>query len=106
MKRDTRKGSSVGDWNASLAEFSVTVYIPSTVREGLPDGGQLVVTEPVGTLGELTEALDRMLPGLAKELSSTLYTFAINDEVVLMGKWTRAIRSGDHIEVMPVFAGG
>ena len=60
-----------------MAEFSVTVFIPSTVREGLPEDGKLLVTDPVGTLGELTEALDKIVPGLAQELKSTLYTFAV-----------------------------
>lgn len=90
----------------SLADFSVTVQIPSTVREGLPNEGRFVLTDPVGTLGELTEALDKLVPGLAKELNSTIFTYAVNDEVVLVGKSTHPVRSGDHIEVMAIFAGG
>lgn len=90
----------------SSTEFRVEVFIPTTVRPGLPDGGRIVVEEPVADLGELTRALDRQVPGLGQELASTLYTFAVNDEIILKGKKTHPIRSGDRVEVMPIFAGG
>lgn len=92
--------------SSAESTFRVVVLVPSTVREGLPSEGRLVVEEPVGTLGELTEALDRMVPGLGEELRSSLYTFAVNDEVVLQGRESHPVRSGDRIEVMPIFAGG
>jgi len=90
----------------SSIEFRVEVRLPSTIRTGLPDGGLLVVEEPVSDLGGLTDALDRLVPGIGQELSSSLYTFAVNDQIILKGKRTHPIRSGDRVEVMPIFAGG
>ena len=58
------EGHPTGEFHRRLAsilgKFHVEVTIPSTVRDGLPEGGRVVVQEPVATLGELTRALDAM----------------------------------------------
>lgn len=92
--------------SSSADPFRVEVLLPPGVHDGVPPDGRLVVEEPVANLGELTEALERLHPGLGGALRSSLYTFAVNGEIVLRGKATRPVRSGDRIEVMPIFAGG
>jgi aldehyde:ferredoxin oxidoreductase len=96
------------DIRAALARvasgFAVTVKIPESVQ-ALPEGG-LLVTTPAKDLKELVKALDTMIPGLGEKLSDGVFTFAVNDEVILGGRDTHPIESGDVVEVMPIFSGG
>lgn len=82
----------------------ITVNFPAALY---PLSGQAVIVhEPVSTVGQLIQALDRLVPGIAKELDDPLYNFAINDEIVLHGVDARAVKDGDVVEVIPSMAGG
>jgi len=69
-------------------------------------GPSVIVRESVSTVGQLIQALDRLVPGLAKELDDPLYNIAINDEILLHSVDGRAVKDGDVIEVIPSMAGG
>jgi molybdopterin converting factor small subunit len=82
----------------------ITVNFPAALY---PLSGQSVmVREPVSTVGQLIQALDRLVPGIAKELDDPLYNFAINDEILLHKVDARAVKDGDIVEVIPSMAGG
>jgi len=82
----------------------ITVNFPAALY---PLSGQSVmIRESVSTVGQLIQALDRLVPGIAKELDDPLYNFAINDEILLHGVDARALKDGDVVEVIPSMAGG
>lgn len=82
----------------------ITVNFPAAL---CPLSGQsLIVSESVSTVGQLIQALDRLVPGIAKELDDPLYNIAINDEILLHGVAARAVKDGDVVEVIPSMAGG
>jgi molybdopterin converting factor small subunit len=66
----------------------------------------VAVRESVYTVGQLIQALDRLVPGLARELDDPLYNIAINDEILLHAVDARAVKDGDVVEVIPSMAGG
>jgi molybdopterin converting factor small subunit len=82
----------------------ITVNFPAALY---PLAGQSVaVHESVSTVGQLITALDRLVPGLAKELDDPLYNIAVNDEILLHAVDARAVKDGDVVEVIPSMAGG
>ena len=84
--------------------MAVTVNFPAALY---PLAGQsVIVRESVSTVGELIKALDRLSPGLAQELDDPLYNFAVNDELLLHGVESRAVKDGDIVEIIPSMAGG
>ena len=82
----------------------VTVNFPAALQP--LSGATLVVRESVHTVGQLVEALDRLVPGLAQELDDPLYNIAVNDELLLHNVDARAVKDGDVIEIIPSMAGG
>jgi molybdopterin converting factor small subunit len=83
---------------------AVTVNFPAALY---PLAGQsVIVRESVGTVGELIKALDRISPGIARELDDPLYNFAVNDEILLHSVESRAVKDGDIVEIIPSMAGG
>ena len=68
--------------------------------------GSIVVRESVSTVGQLIEALDRLTPGIARELDDPLYNIAVNDEILLHAVEARSVKDGDVVEVVPSMAGG
>jgi molybdopterin converting factor small subunit len=82
----------------------ITVNFPAALH-GLA-GPSMVVSEPVATIGQLIQALDRLKPGIARELDDPLYNFAVNDEILLHSVEARPVRDGDVVEVIPSLAGG
>jgi molybdopterin converting factor small subunit len=82
----------------------ITVNFPAALY---PLAGPTVsVRESVSTVGQLIQALDRLVPGIAKELDDPLYNIAINDEILLHAVDARAVKDGDVVEVIPSMAGG
>ena len=82
----------------------ITVNFPAALY---PLAGQtLSVRESVSTVGQLIQALDRLVPGIARELDDPLYNIAINDEILLHAVDARAVKDGDVVEVIPSMAGG
>ena len=82
----------------------ITVNFPAAFH---PLSGQsVIVHESVSTVGQLIQALDRVVPGIAKQLEDPLYNIASNDEILLHGVDGRAVEDGDVVEVIPSMAGG
>jgi molybdopterin converting factor small subunit len=84
--------------------MSVTVNFPASLSHFA--GQSVIVRESVANLGQLVEALDRLAPGLAKELDDPLYNFAINQEILLHSIDSRPVSDGDVVEIVPSMAGG
>jgi molybdopterin converting factor small subunit len=82
----------------------ITVNFPAALHPVA--GPSLVVREAVSTVGQLIQALDRQVPGLARELDDPLYNIAINDEILLHAVDARSVKDGDIVEVIPSMAGG
>lgn len=82
----------------------ITVNFPAALHPLA--GASVTVSESVATVGEVIAALDRRVPGLAKELDDPLYNIAVNEEILLHNVDARAVKDGDVIEVIPTIAGG
>lgn len=82
----------------------ILVRLPATLRTGLED--VVEVHDPVETVGELIDVLDRLVPGLRDQLDDSVFNFAVNDEMLLYGARERALRSGDTVEIVPAISGG
>ena len=82
----------------------ITVNFPAALHDVA--GASLVVRESVATVGQLIQALDRLKPGLARELDDPLYNIAVNDEILLHAVDSRSVKDGDVVEVIPSMAGG
>ncbi len=66
----------------------------------------LAVHEPVASIGELIDVLDRRIPGFRGQLDDSVFNFAINDEIMLHQVRDRALRPGDVVEIVPTISGG
>ena len=82
----------------------ILVRLPTTLRTGVED--VIEVHDPVATVGELIDVLDRLVPGLRDQLDDSVFNFAVNDEMLLYGARERALRSGDTVEIVPAISGG
>jgi molybdopterin converting factor small subunit len=82
----------------------ITVNFPAALHALA--GPSLVVRESVSTIGQLIQAMDRLAPGLARELDDPLYNIAVNDEILLHSVDARSVKDGDVVEVIPSMAGG
>lgn len=69
-------------------------------------GRELVVDEPLSDLGALLDALERLVPGLGRELADPIYNLAVNDEMLLHGVRRHPLKSGDVVEIVPTISGG
>ena len=69
-------------------------------------GHELTIDGPLRDLGALVDALDRVIPGLARELADPIYNFAVNDEMLLHGVRSHALADGDVVEIVPTISGG
>ncbi len=96
------------DFRAELARvaagFAVPVKTPAPLEE-VPGEG-LVITEPVGTIGELSQALERAAPGLGAILKEHSFNFVVNGEMILRSDGGFRIRNGDRVELVMALAGG
>ena len=84
--------------------MSVTVNFPSSLAHMA--GQSVVVRESVSNIGQLIQALDRIAPGMARELDDPLYNIAINQEIMLHSVDSRPVNDGDVVEIIPSIAGG
>ena len=82
----------------------ITVRVPAMLRVGPSD--TLVFTEPLLTLADLVDALERRIPGFRDQLEDSVFNFAVNDEVVLYHWRDRALADGDVVELVPAISGG
>lgn len=84
--------------------MAITVNFPAVLH---PVAGEsLVVRESVATVGQLLQALERLAPGIGKELDDPLYNIAVNDELLLHAVDAREVHDGDVVEIVPSMAGG
>ena len=84
--------------------MSVTVNFPASLSHLA--GQSVVVRESVSNIGQLIQALDRIAPGMARELDDPLYNIAINQEIMLHSVDSRPVNDGDVVEIIPSIAGG
>ncbi len=82
----------------------ITVRLPSTLR--VNDTDMLELHEPVATVADLIDALDRRIPGFRDQLDDSVFNFAVNDEMLLHRARERALADGDVVEVIPTISGG
>ena len=82
----------------------ITVRLPSTLPVNASQ--TLVVHEPVATITDLIEVLDRRIPGFRDQLDDSVFNFAVNDEMLLFHARDRTLKPGDVVEVVPTISGG
>ena len=87
-----------------LESQMVTVLFPSTLH--VNDANRLEIQEPVATVAELVDALDRRIPGFREQLDDSVFNFAVNDEMLLFHARERTLQDGDVVEVIPTISGG
>ena len=82
----------------------ITVRVPVSLRQNTAD--TLTIAEPVRTIAELIEVLDRRLPGFRAQFDDSMLNFAVNDEMVLHRAGERSLADGDVVEIVPTISGG
>lgn len=82
----------------------ITIKLPSTLRDIA--GDTLLVNERVATIAELVDVIDREIPGFRDQLDDSVFSFAVNDEILLYRALERALSEGDVVEVIPTISGG
>jgi len=82
----------------------ITVVLPSTLDSS--EGHTLRVQEPVASIEQLIEVIDRRIPGFREQLNDSVFNFAVNDEMLLFRARERALKDGDVVEVIPTISGG
>jgi molybdopterin converting factor small subunit len=82
----------------------ITVRLPSTLQ--VDSSGMLHVEEPVSTIAELVDVLDRRIPGFRDHLNDAVFNFAVNDEMLLYRARERVLKAGDVVEIIPTISGG
>jgi molybdopterin converting factor small subunit len=82
----------------------IAVVLPSTLD--VQGSHRFEVGEPVATIAELVEAIDRRVPGFREQLDDSVFNFAVNDEMLLHHARERALHDGDVVEVIPAISGG
>ena len=71
--------------------MSVTVNFPASLSHLA--GQSVVIRESVSNIGQLIQALDRIAPGMARELDDPLYNIAVNQEIMLHSVDSRPVAS-------------
>ncbi len=82
----------------------ITVRLPGTLRIGPSD--TLTLSEPLATVADLVDALDRRIPGFKEQLDDSVFNFAVNDELLLHRARERRLADGDTVEIIPTISGG
>jgi molybdopterin converting factor small subunit len=82
----------------------ITVRLPSTLQVGASN--TLTFAEPLATVADLVDALDRRIPGFRGQLDDSVFNFAVNDEMLLHHARERRLADGDTVEIIPTISGG
>jgi molybdopterin converting factor small subunit len=82
----------------------ISVRLPATLQVGPSD--TLAFEEPLATVADLVDALDRRIPGFKEQLDDSVFSFAVNDELLLQHARERRLADGDTIEIIPTISGG
>ena len=83
----------------------IEVHLPASLQSGA-GAATIAVAEPVRTVGELVEILDRRVPGFRAQFDDALLNFAVNDELVLHRVQEHPLADGDVVELVPTISGG
>lgn len=83
----------------------IRVVLPEALAGG-SNGRVVEIHEPVANVGELLNALEVRRPGLRAEIDSSIYSVAVNGEILLIGREERPLADGDEVEILTFFAGG
>lgn len=65
-----------------------------------------MLDEPITNMAELVEALNRRIPGIREQLDDSVFSFAVNDELLQQHARTRTLADGDIVEIIPTISGG
>ena len=82
----------------------ITVRLPGTLQVGPSD--TLTFSEPLPTVADLVNALDIRIPGLKAQLDDSVFSFAVNDELLLQHARDHPLADGDTVEIIPTISGG
>jgi molybdopterin converting factor small subunit len=82
----------------------ITVRFPATLQVGPSD--TLVFSQPIATIADLVDAIDRRVPGFRDQLEDSVFNFAVNDELILHRARDRPLADGDRVEIIPTISGG
>ena len=82
----------------------IAVLFPSTLH--ISESNRLEIHDDVKTVAELVEAIDKRIPGFREQLDDSVFNFAVNDEMLLHRAFTRALKDGDVVEIVPTISGG
>jgi aldehyde:ferredoxin oxidoreductase len=95
-------------WHRRLAEATTGFAAEVRLPEGIPGApeGAVIVDEPVSSVAELREALNRRLPRAARKLADRSLIVSVNGDMVLANEKDSPVRSGDEIAVMRILSGG
>jgi aldehyde:ferredoxin oxidoreductase len=66
----------------------------------------IVIDTPVANVTEFRRALRRHLPEAVSALDDPSWNITVNGEMLLSGEMTKALHSGDRIQLVPIIAGG
>jgi aldehyde:ferredoxin oxidoreductase len=102
------EGVPRADWHQRLAlattGFALHVELPRPLP-GAPDQS-IVIDEPVASVSELRVALRRRLPEARAALDDPSWNVTVNGEMLLHGEAGKLLHSGDHVQLVPIIAGG
>jgi sulfur carrier protein ThiS len=66
----------------------------------------LTFSEPLATVADLVNALDVRIPGFKDQLDDSVFSFAVNDELLLQHAREHRLSDGDAVEIIPTISGG
>ena len=95
-------------WHRRLAGATTGFATEVRLPEGIPGApeGAVIVDEPVNSVAELREALNRRLPRAARELGDRSLIVSVNGAMVLANEKDHPVRNGDDVAVMRILSGG
>jgi molybdopterin converting factor small subunit len=77
----------------------VTVVLPAVLNR--PElSGDIVIDEPVATIGDLLNAIDARYPGLGAEIDPALFSILVNGQLTLGRIAQTPLADGDLIEIV------
>ena len=82
----------------------IAVVLPSTLE--MDGSRRFEVHEPIETIADLVDVIERRMPGFREQLDDSVFNFAVNDEILLHHARERALRDGDVVEIIPTISGG
>lgn len=101
------RGLPKAPWREQLARvvsgFALTVALPA--MPGF-DQQQIVIDQPLADIGGLRDRIKQLLPEISEYLDDYSLGVSVNNELLVKGERERRLASGDHVEFVPIIAGG